>query len=86
MSDSVPFVLLSEGTGTGDCVMSDAIPFVSLSAGTGTEEPTPQSPTIPIPDPIPIAPSGAPVPASGVPSHLFSYELGQPLQSPCPCF
>lgn len=82
--------------------MSDAIPFVSLSAGTGTEEPTPQSPTIPIPDPIPIstptpisipnpipnpiAPSGAPVPASGVPSHLFSYELGQPLQSPCPCF
>lgn len=105
MSDSVPFVLLSEGTGTGDCVMSDAIPFVSLSAGTGTEEPTPQSPTIPIPDPIPIAPqappipistptpipnpiapSGAPVPASGTPSHLFSYELGQPLQSPCPCF
>lgn len=60
--------------------MSDAIPFVSLTvrteAGTGTEEPTPN----------PIAPSGAPVPASGVPSHLLSYELGQPLQSPCPCF
>lgn len=25
-------------------------------------------------------------PASGGPSHLLSYELGQPLQSPCPCF
>ena len=46
MSDSVPFVLLSEGTGTGDCVMSDAIPFVSLSAGTGTGETAPQAPTI----------------------------------------
>ncbi len=61
MSDSVPFVSLSEGTGTEagtvDCVMSDAIPFVSLSAGTeagtGTGETAPQAPTIPIPNPIP---------------------------------
>lgn len=69
MSDSVPFDSLSVGTeaGTGDCVMSDAIPFDSLAAGTEarTKEPTPQSPTIPIPDPIPnpnpIPPSGAPI-------------------------
>lgn len=83
MSDSVPFVLLSEGTGTGDCVMSDAILFVSLSAGTGTGETAPQAPTIPIP--IPIS-TPVPVPPPAPPSHLLSYELGQPLQSPCPCF
>ena len=65
MSDLVPFVLLSEGTGTEagaeDGVIGDSIPFVSLSVGTGTEEPTPQAPTILIstPIPIPIAPSGA---------------------------
>lgn len=55
MSDSVPFVSLSEGTGTEagtvDCVMSDAIPFVSLSAGTEAEieRPAPQAPPIPPP-------------------------------------
>ena len=27
-----------------------------------------------------------PIPPPAPPSHLFSYELGQPLQSPCPCF
>ena len=47
MSDSVPFVSLSEGTGT--------------EAGTGTGETAPQAPTIPIPNPIPnpIPPLGA---------------------------
>lgn len=61
--------------------MSDAIPFDSLAA-----DPDPE------PDPavrrIPIAPSGAPDldpdpdPPSGAPSHLLSYELGKPLQTP----
>lgn len=61
--DSIPFDSLSAGAETGNevgnGVICDAIPFDSLAAGTGTEEPTPQSPTIPIPNPIPIAPSGA---------------------------
>lgn len=76
--------------GVKDGVMGDSIPFVSLSVGTGTERPAPQAPQTrsrsrhqahPAPDLDP-----GPVPASGAPSHLFSYELSQPLQSPCPCF
>lgn len=67
IGDSIPFDSLSAGTetetgaGTGDCVICDAILFDSLAAGTeaGTEEPTPQSPTIPISTPIAIPPSGA---------------------------
>ena len=58
MSDAIPFVSLTvrteAGTEFGNGVICDAIPFDSLAAG--TEEPTPQSPTIPISTPIPIAP------------------------------
>ena len=95
IGDSIPFVSLSVGTeaGTGTeeptpqsptIPIPDPIPIAPQAPPIPISTPTPIS--IPNPIPNPIAPSGAPVPASGVPSHLFSYELGQPLQSPCPCF
>lgn len=60
--------------------MSDSVPFDSLSvgteAGTGAERPTPQSPTIPIPDPIapqaPPTPIAIPIP---VPPPALPYSL-----------
>lgn len=82
--DSIPFDSLAVGTETGtevgNGVICDAMPFDSLAAE--TEEPAPQSPQ----SQSRSRSRRQAHPASGAPSHFLPYELGQPLQSPCPCF
>ena len=94
--DAIPFDSLAAGTGTEEPTpqsptipIPDPIPIAPSGAPTPISIPNPNpipvSISIPTPIPISIPPLGATRP-SGASSHLFSYELGQSLQSPCPCF